>query len=391
MKGHVTKKGNKWYIKLDVERDPITGERKTKWFSGFDTRKAAEKELAKLIHQLDTGTYIEPTELSIGEYLRTWLKDYAEQHVSGKTFERYTQIVENNLVPMIGSIMLPKLQPLHIQGMYSKQLNSGRANGKGGLSPQTVLHHHRLLRKALAQAVRWNLLLANPADRVEPPRVRAKEVQPIDEVRSVWLMEMAQGTRLYLPIMMALYTGMRRGEILALQWDDVDLESAHLFVRRALEFTKANGCVFKEPKSRRGRRPISLSPTLISALKDQLVKQAEYKRTLAAAYRDHHLVVCREDGEIWKPPAFDSSYRQLLLRRKLDGPTFHALRHSHASHLLRNGVDPKVISERLGHSKVSFTLDQYVHLLPGMQEEAASKIESAMNAARAKIQPKHLA
>lgn len=234
-------------------------------------------------------------------------------------------------------------------------------------------------------------MLANPADRVEPPRVRTTEVQPIDEVRSVWLMGMAQGTRLYLPIVIALYTGMRRGEILALQWDDVDLESAHLFVRRALEFTKANGCVFKEPKSRRGRRPISLSPTLVAALKEQIVKQEEYKRALGVAYHDKRLVVCREDGEICKPPAFDSSYRQLLLRRKPEGPTFHAFRHSHASHLLRNGVDAKVISERLGHSEVSFTLDQYVHLLPGMQEEAASKIEAAMNSARAKIQQKHLA
>ncbi len=230
----------------------------------------------------------------------------------------------------------------------------------------------------------------NPADRVEPPRANPKEIVPIDEVRAAWLIEMSQGTRVYLAIVLAIFTGMRRGEILALQWGDVDLEMGYLLVRRALEFTKANGCVFKEPKSRRGRRKISLPAFVVAALKEHAMKQADYKRSLGPAYQQHDLVVCREDGAIWSPPAFDSSYRQLLKRRKLDGPTFHGLRHSHASHLLRSGVSPKVISERLGHSKVSFTMDQYVHLLPGMQEEAAIKIDAAMKTAREKIQPKHV-
>jgi integrase len=181
---------------------------------------------------------------------------------------------------------------------------------------------------------------------------------------------------------------MRRGEILAVQWGDIDLEMGYLLVRRALEFTKAHGCVFKEPKSRKGRRKISLPAFAVAALGEQAAKQAKYKRTLGLAYQQQDLVVCREDGAIWNPQAFDSTYRQLLKRRKLDGPTFHCLRHSHASHLLRSGVSPKVISERLGHSKVSFTLDQYGHLLPGMQEEAALKIEVAMKAARDKVQPK---
>ena len=199
------------------------------------------------------------------------------------------------------------------------------------------------------------------------------------------MIETSEGTRLYLPIVLAIYTGMRRGEILAVRWVDIDLDMGYLLVKRALEFTKAHGCVFKEPKSRRGRRKISLPEFAVAALREQVAKQEEYKRALGPAYQQQDLVVCREDGAIWNPAAFDSSYRQLLMRRGLDGPTFHCLRHSHASHLLRSGVDPKVISERLGHSKVSFTLDQYVHLLPGMQEDAARKIDAAMKAARDKI------
>jgi integrase len=321
----------------------------------------------------------------VAEYLRKWLSDYAKPNVSGKTFERYEGIVEKDLIPGIGSLAIGKLQPLHIQGLYSEQLLNGRKRG-GGLSPQTVLHHHRVLRKALAQAVRWNLIVANPADRVEPPRVRTEEVQPIDEVAAAWLIEVSQGTRLYLPIILAVFTGMRRGEILALRWQDIELDAGYLQVRRTVEETKT-AVTFKEPKSRKGRRMISLTPTVVEALRGQRTEQEQRRSFLGAAYLDTDLVCCREDGELWKPAAFDSAYRQLLKRRKLDGPTFHGLRHSHASHLLRSGVDPKVISERLGHSKVAFTLDKYVHLLPGMQEEAARRIEDAMTRAKLKIAP----
>lgn len=148
--------------------------------------------------------------------------------------------------------------------------------------------------------------------------------------------------------------------------------------------------VFKEPKSRKGRRPLELSPTVATALAEHRLLQAEFKQTLGGGYQDNDLVVCVEDGSVWKPPAFDSSYRQLLKRRNLSGPTFHALRHSNASIQLKSGVDAKVISVRLGHSKVGFTLDQYVHLLPGMQEDAATKIEAAFEVARGKMLPKRV-
>jgi integrase len=333
---------------------------------------------------------VEPSRVTVAEYLRKWIEDYARPNVAGKTFERYKQIVENDLVPVIGSISLHKLQPLQIQNFYAGQLQHGRKKGEGGLSAQTVLHCHRVLHKALAQAVRWNLLVANPADRVELPRVNQKEIQPIDETAAAWLMEVAQGTRLYIPILIAVYTGLRRGEILALRWQDTDLESGYADVCRALEYTKERGLVFKAPKSRRGRRKVELPATLVAALVEHRAVQDDYRKRLGAGYRENDLVVCVEDGSVWKPPAFDSSYRQLLKRRKLAGPTFHALRHSNASIMLREGVDAKVISARLGHSKVSFTLDQYVHLFPGQQKNAASKIDAVLKTARDKIHPSKL-
>jgi integrase len=387
MSGHIRKRGKKWEYKLELDRDPTTNRRRAKWYTGFATKKAAEADLTKVLHQRQTGTFVEPSRVTVAEYLRKWIEDYARTNVAGKTFERYKQIVENNLVPGLGGISLHKLQPLQIQSLYAEQLQHGRKKGEGGLSAQTVLHHHRVLRKALAQAVRWNLLVANPADRVEPPRVDQKEVQPIDAVAADWLITCAEGTRVYMAIMLAIYTGLRRGEILALRWQDVDLVGCTVTVCRALEYTKERGLVFKEPKSRRGRRCFDLSATLVAALIEHKAKQDDYRKKLGAGYHENDLVVCVEDGSIWKPPAFDSSYRQLLKRRKLTGPTFHALRHSNASFLREIGTDAKEISERLGHSRVSFTLDRYVHLFAGQQKGTALKLDALFKAARDKTHP----
>jgi integrase len=387
MKGHVRKRGSSWYVKIELDRDPATGKRRQKWYSGFVTKKAAEAELAKLIHQRETGTFIEPSGLTVGQYLQHWLKEYAENRVAGKTLERYRQIVDNALTPVLGSIALPKLQPLHIESFYNDQLAHGRKTkkGRGGsLSAQTVLHYHRLLHKALAVAMRWNLIAANPTDRVEPPSVRPKEMQAVDPARAAWLIEVSASTRLYIPIMLAAFCGLRRGEILALRWQDIDLENSVLRVVRAIEETKA-GVTFKEPKSRYGRRDLYIHPALKTALEQHLSKQGEYQSALAGGYDENDLVCSVEDGSIWKPSAFDSSYRALLKRRKLTGPNFHALRHANVSWQLREKVDPKTISTVAGHSRVSFTLDRYAHVMPGMKEDALQRVGDVLQRAREKL------
>ena len=389
MKGHIRKRGARtWAIILDLDRGP-NRKRRQKWHTVHGTKKDAERTLTELLHSLTVGLYIEPSETTLGTYLQKWLDDYAKVNVGAKAYERYEQIVKNDLTPALGSTLLSKLQPMQIQGYYSTALKSGRKDGKGGLSPQTVLHCHRVLRKALAQAVRWNLLVANAADRVEPPRPQTREVTPLDEVRSAELIESAKGTRVYMPILLAITTGLRRGEILALQWPDLDLASGTLRVRRSLEETKS-GLRFKEPKSRRGRRYVTLPVFAVGELKRHQVEQQLRKRAFGPAYVAGDLVCCAEDGAVWKPSAFTSAYRALLRRRKIPNIPFHNLRHSHASQLLRSGVSPKVISERLGHSKVGFTLDVYAHLLPGMQEEAALRIESNLGTALKKLRKRTL-
>jgi integrase len=377
-----------WSVILYLGRDPVTGRKRQRWHTVTGTKKDAVRELNRLLHELDNGTYIEPCKLTLGNYLRKWLSDYARANVSAKTFERYAGIVEQHLIPALGSIILTRLQPLQVQGYYSNALETGRRDGRdGGLSAQTVLHHHRILHHALKQAVRWQMVSRNVCDAVEPPRPAFHEINALEEDGSIGLLDAATGTRLRIPILLAISTGMRRGEILALRWQDTDLGVGVLSVRRSLQETKA-GVSFKEPKSRRGRRPITLPSIAVDLLKAHRDAQDKVKSTLDRDYQDNDLVSCRDDGTVWPPSAFTSAYRDLLRRRKLPNVRFHDLRHSHASQLLRAGVSPKVISERLGHSKVGFTLDVYSHLLPGMQEEAASKVDAGLRAALGKRPPR---
>src|SRR6266481_7063241 len=306
-----------------------------------------------------------------------------ETYSIAKTFERYLGIVHDHLVPELGSIPLQKLQPLHVQACYSKELlQGGRKDGRdGGLSAQTVLHHHRVLSEALKQAVRWQLVARNVCDAVEPPRPEFREKVALEEAHTAWLLDAALGTRLHIPILFAITTGLRRGEILAFRWQDTNLQSGWVTVRRSLQETKA-GLTIKETKSirgrRRGRKPFTLPAIAIEMLECHRQEQEKRKVVLGPEYEDNDLICCRDDGSFWPPSAFTSPYRDLLRRRKIPNVRFHDLRHSHASQLLRAGVSPKVISERLGPSKVGFTLDIYGHILPGMEEEAAQKVDTGL-------------
>ena len=226
--------------------------------------------------------------------------------------------------------------------------------------------------------MKWQLVARNVADAVQPPAPELKEMKALDERQTVWLFEAAQGTRFYVPILFDATTGVRRGELLAVKWLDLNLDSATLSLRRSLEQTRA-GLRFKETKNKKGR-VISLPAILVKALREHLAEQNEFKKLFGADYQDQGLVFARPDGSIWKPESFTEEYFRFA--RKIGVKVrFHDLRHSHASQLLRAGVPVKVVSERLGHSTVGITLDTYSHILPGMQEEAAQKIDAVFEKA----------
>ncbi|MFN7936588.1 MAG: site-specific integrase [Bryobacteraceae bacterium] len=342
-------------------------------------RKKAQAELNRLLHQQETGCVIEPSQATVGEYLLLQWLPFIATLVAPKTYERYKDIVLNKLIPALGKIKLNELQPLHIQNYYSRELNSGRTNGNGGLSAQTVLHHHRVLRAALRQAVKWQLLHRNPADAVQPPKPERKEMQTLDEAQTVRMLEAAAGTRVHIPLLIAVTTGMRRGEFLAIRWSDIDFQAGIIYVRRSVEQTK-DGLRFKPTKTRNGR-PIVLLPLAAEALRAHRSAQEERKKLLGKAYQDLDLVCCQEDGSIWPPDNFSAAFKSFARRAKLTGVRLHDMRHTHATQMLGHGIHPKIVSERLGHSTIAITMDIYSHVMPTMQSEAAETMNAALKKA----------
>ena len=381
MRGHIRKRGKaSWAVVLDLGRD-ASGSRRQKWHSVKGTRRDAEREMSRILGELNMGSYVEPARMSVGEFLDRWLADYAKPKVTSKTFERYGEMIDGHIRPALGTYLLPKLAPLHIQSFYSRALATGRKDGKGGLSAQSVVHFHRVLHKALAQAVKWQLLARNPVDAVEPPRAERNEMRALDEDETAKLLALLEGTRLHMPVFLAVTTGLRRGEILGLRWSNIDLETGTLTVVQSLEQTKA-GLKFKSPKTHRSRRSIALPQMTVEALRSHRAAQAEEKLALGPAYEENGLVCPRPGGGPWAPDVFSTAFAAFVRRSDMKAFRFHDLRHSHASHLLRLGVHPKVVSERLGHSSVSITLDTYSHLLPGVQEDAVRRIDDLFKSAK---------
>ena len=221
MKGHIRKRGKtSWAIVLELGQGP-DGKRRQKWHSVKGGRKDAERELARLVHEFNSGNYVEPSKLTVRDYLEKWLVDYAKPNVSAKTYERYHEMISGHIKPALGNHKLLKLRPLHVQTFYSEALANGRKDGKGGLSPQSLLHFHRLLHKAFENAVKWQLAARNVIDAVEPPRVERQEMRALDEKETARLLRITNSSRGRMPVLLAITTGLRRGEILALRWSDI--------------------------------------------------------------------------------------------------------------------------------------------------------------------------
>jgi integrase len=380
MKGHIRRRGkSSWAVVIFLGRER-SGKQHRKWHAVRGNRKDAQRELARLLNEISTGAYVEPARMTVSEFLNRWLVDYAKPKVSPKIHERYREMIDGHIRPSLGSYLLPKLAPLHIQGFYSSAFAKGRKDGKGGLSAQSVVHFHRLLHKAFAQAVKWQLLARNPVEAVEPPRAERQEMRALDEDETAALLNLLATSRLYMPVMLAVTTGLRRGEILGLRWRNVDLGTGTIRVVESLEQIR-EGLRFKPPKTHRSRRSIALPAITVEALRSHRAKQAEERLALGGAYEDHDLVCPRPGGNPWPPDMFSTSFAALVRRSGMKQFRFHDLRHSHATHFLKAGVHPKVVSERLGHSTVGITLDTYSHVLPGMQEDAVQRLNSLLASA----------
>ena len=381
MRGHIRPRGQgSWELKYDLGTDPLTGKRRTRFKTVHGTKRDAQTELTRLLNDKNQGTYIEPSKLTLSKFLEQWLEDYAKPHTAPTTYERWEEIVNKHLSPALGVIPLKDLSPLHIQGYYADALANGRRNGKGGLSAQTVKHHHRLLYQALKQAVSWRILAQNPAAAVNSPKPEAKEIQFLSKAELATLIKAAKGTRLYAPVMTAATTGLRRGELLALRWQDIDLDRGILTVNQSLEQTKA-GLRFKPPKTKKGRRSITLPGITLETLRDHKAAQLRERMAMGLGRDADDMVFARHDGSWINPRNFSKEFSRLVKRSEVNPVSLHGLRHTHISHLLMDGVHVKVVSERAGHAAVSVTLDRYSHVIPNMQEDAAIIVDEGLREA----------
>jgi integrase len=370
MKGHIRERSpGHWAIVIDARDE--SGKRKRKWHSFKGTKREAQVECARLVAQHSGGGYVEPIKGTVADFLARWL-DYKKARLSALSHERYCNIVNINIVPTIGRIPLAKLPPVTIAGMYAKALET--------LAPKTVIYIHRVLRQALSQAVRWQMLPRNPADAVQPPKAERREMKALDADGIATLLGEARGTAMYIPILLGALCGLRRGEVAALRWRSVKLDSGVLSVVASTEQT-ATGTREKAPKNGKGRS-VALPAVVVDELRRHRIAQAEHLLKLGVRLTDDHHVVMRGDGLPYLPRSLTDMFNQLLDRR----PSFprirlHDLRHSHATQLLASGVHPKIAQERLGHSSIAMTLDLYSHVLPGMQADAADKVDAAMRKA----------
>ena len=336
------------------KRDPATGKHSRKWISLEATgKRQAQIECARIISDIKGGIYFEPSKTTVAQFLDRWL-EHIKSQVSPRSHERYAEIARKNIVPLIGSVLMTKLQPVQISTAYSIALASGRRDGKGGLSPRSVHHMHRILKQALSQAVRWQMLARNPADAVDAPKVERRRMDTYDMAQTAELIEAMRPIRMFLPTILGALCGLRRGEIAALRWRHVDLDVGGLSVVQSAEQT-AKGIRYKEPKSGKARN-VQLSATVIEELRAWRLRQAEELLRVGVRPDGETFVVTQADGRPLQPRSISHEWVRLLATKRLPRIRFHDLRHAHATHLLAAGVHPKVASERLGHSKVGITL-----------------------------------
>jgi len=335
------------------------------------TKKDAQKYLNNALRDLDSGTFVEPTSFTVNSYLDRWLEAAARPRVSRRTADGYAALLKRYIREPLGHRRLDKLQPLDIQAVYG-------AMYERGLSARVVRHTHSVLHNALKQAVKWGLLSRNPSDLAELPKVPHKERRFLSPDEATNFLEVAETMPHGLIFEFALLTGMRPEEYLALQWSDVDFERGTAQVRRALVRHKKSWS-FEEPKTARSRRTIFLSAPLLQKLAAHKRKQAEGRLKLGTAWQAFDLVFCSEEGTPLSIPNITYRYfRPILTGAKLPRIRLYDLRHTCATLLLIAEENPKVVSERLGHSTIVLTLDTYSHVLPTMQQGATARLEKLL-------------
>jgi integrase len=333
-----------------------------------------QRKLAEAMGDAARGIVVDDKNLTVSDYLDRFLEDVQRGSVRESTYSRDKYLITNHVKPALGRVKLKNLGAMHLQRLYREKQDAK-------LSASTVQKIHHILHKALAQAIRWDLIARNPTDNVKAPTPTSKEMHPLSAHEAHKLLETAQGDRLEALYVLAIHTGMRRGELLGLKWSDVDLENSRIGIRRTL--TRTDGgkrYTLGDPKTKRSHRTVRITPQAVEALRRHLTNQMEEMERLGDIYIDQGLVFTTEVGTPINPSNLrQRSFAPLLERAGLPRITFHDLRHTCASLLFQKNVHPKLVQELLGHASVAITLDTYSHMVPGMGSEAADAMADVLS------------
>jgi integrase len=358
--GSIVKRKNGTYM-VQVTVD---GKRITKYFK---SRKEANKWLIDTLHKIQRGIFYSGPKLTLHEFLEEWLKS-RKGSIKPKTLFQYRQIVELHINPILGQIKINELKPADVQALYNKKVETGTG-------VRTVRLIHNVLHCALNHALRLGIIYRNPSDAVYKPKAKKKEMQVLDENQVRSFLIAARGNRFESLFKLAITTGLRQGEILGLKWSDLDWSTYQLNIQRQVQRVPERGLVFSDPKTSAGRRMILLGSDTILYLKEHFKRQLIEREFQGEKWQDNDLIFPSSTGTPLDQSNLNRYYKQLLQKANLPNIRFHDLRHTAASLMLKQGVSVKVVQERLGHSDAAMTLNVYSHVIPGMQEEAAQKMD----------------
>jgi integrase len=381
MSGHIRRRDERsWELKFDLGTDPLTGKRTIRYQSFKGTKREAQARLAELLAAVAKGSHIDPNKITVAEFVRARIDQWeASGSISARSAERYRELAKNQIVPFLGAKRLQKLKPLDIEEWHTTLRNRGRVDGDG-CSASTIAHAHRVLCSALNDAMENELIARNVVAAKSAPTVKRPDIVIVRaEDVSRFVERMRPRSRYYAATILGLFCGLRLGETLALRWHCIDLDRKTLRVQQALEFTKAHGIRFKEPKTRAGIRTLTLPDIVVSTLREHRRTQLELRLQLGAGRLEpNDLLFSNIDGTPMHPFHFSTTWADCAATIGFPDLTYHCLRHTHASQLIGAGIDVVKIAHRLGHASPTVTLGVYGHLFDKDDGKAAEAINAAL-------------
>jgi len=384
MAGSIERRGkDSWRLVVSAGTGPDGKQDKKTKTVNATSRREAEKLLAAFVVEVEKGLFIGTTKLTLAEFTQRWLRDYGETNLAPKTLYRYREMLNLRILPAMGHLKIEQIKPMHLLEFYKNLQEDGiRLDNKPGtLSDRTILHHHRLLCALFNDAVEWQVIPYNPAGRVKPPKVKKKQAGYYNEKQAGALLEALETEPLKYKVLviLALATGARRGEVMGLEWKDVNFETDTIEVRQVSQYLPEKGIFVKEPKNETSKRVISIPASVMDLLKTYRKEWLENRLLMGDLWQGSEMLFTSWDGKPMHPDTITSWFIKFLKRHNLPHIAFHALRHTSASLLIAEGVNLKSVSRRLGHSNISTTGDIYAHALRSVDQEAAAKLDNLFN------------